>query len=194
VTVWWPRRAALSAFPRSPLGAQAQHILTSQACDGAFQNRGAGGSLADLLRDFRSQPRIFRLPHQRQRLLDLLVRDQVEELRLLQLHGQSLAQRAVKNGVARRVAEIGKHNRVLVGELCFAVKCPLGIKVTRNDEREGGRGGGNNHLPAFWDASCGYYPARIRVPSEALEVGANVGSMLVAQVAIFFEAFVDDTL
>ena len=54
------------------LGAQAQHILASQACDRAFQNRGAAGSLADLLRDFRSQPRIFRLSHQRQRLLDLL--------------------------------------------------------------------------------------------------------------------------
>src|SRR5580692_9475294 len=33
------------------LGAQAQHILAPEACDGAFQNRGAGSSLADLARD-----------------------------------------------------------------------------------------------------------------------------------------------
>ncbi len=66
------------------LRAQAQNILASKARDRAFENRGAPGSLADLLRDFRSQPRIFRLPHQSQRLLDLLVRNQTEERRLLQ--------------------------------------------------------------------------------------------------------------
>ena len=59
------------------------------------------GSLADLLRDFRSQPCVFRLSHQSQRLLHLPVRNQAEERRLLKLHGQSLAQRVVKYRIAR---------------------------------------------------------------------------------------------
>ena len=53
-------------------GAQPQDILASEACNRAFQNRGAAGSLADLLRDLRSEPRLGRPVHQTQCLLDLL--------------------------------------------------------------------------------------------------------------------------
>ena len=97
-------------------GAQAQHILAAKAGDRAFQNCGACGSLADLLSEFRSQPRLFRLSHQRQLLLDLPVRNQAEERRLLKLHGQSLAQRVVEHRVTGLVLEIREDNRVLVGE------------------------------------------------------------------------------
>ena len=97
------------------LGAQAQHILASQSRDRAFQNRGTPGSFADLLSDFRSQPRIFRLTHQSQRLLDLLVPNQTEERRLLKLYRQSLAQRVVKYRIAGLVVEIREDNRILVG-------------------------------------------------------------------------------
>ena len=86
-------------------------------CDRAFQNSRTCGSLADLLRDFRSQPRVFRLSHQRQRLLDLPVRNQGEERRLLKLHGQSLAQRVVKHRIAGLVVEIREDNGVLLGQL-----------------------------------------------------------------------------
>ena len=61
-----PRRLDLLLIQNVPgiavLCSQAQDILASEAGDRAFQNRGASGSLADLLRDFRSQPRILRLP------------------------------------------------------------------------------------------------------------------------------------
>ena len=49
----------------------------------------------------------------------------------------------------------------------------------------------NHHLPAFCDSGCGCglrtgcHPRRIRVPLQALQVGANFRSVLVAQVAIF---------
>ena len=104
------------AVPR----AQAQYILASKAGDRAFQNHGTCRSLADLLSHFRSQPRLFRLSHQSQLLLDLPVRNQAEERRLLKLHGQSLAQRVVEHRVACLVIEIREDNRVLVGECRWA--------------------------------------------------------------------------
>src|SRR5215469_5947889 len=38
------------------------------------------------------------------------------------------------------------------------------------------------------------YSARIRVPLEALQVGADVGGMLVSKFAILFKALVNDAL
>ena len=64
----------------------------------------------------RGQPRIFRLSHQRQRLLDLLIRNQAEERGLLKLHGQSLAQRVVKHRIAGLVLEVREDDRVLLRE------------------------------------------------------------------------------
>ena len=98
------------------LRAKAQDVLASKAGDRAFQNHGTGRSLADLLGHVRRQPRLFRLSHQRQLLLDLPVRDQAEERRLLKLDRQSLAQRVVKHRVTGLVVEIREDNRVLVGE------------------------------------------------------------------------------
>ena len=103
-------------------GAQAQHVLAAEAGDRAIQNCGARGSLTDLLREFRSQPRLLRLSHQRQLLLDLPVRNQAEERRLLKLHRQSLAQRVVEDRVTSLVVEIRENNRVLLGERRRAVE------------------------------------------------------------------------
>ena len=125
-------------------GAQAQHILASKAGDRAFQNSGACRSLADLLSDLRSQPRLFRLSHQRQRLLDLPVRNQAEERRLLKLHGQSLAQRVVKYRIAGLVLKIREDDRVLLRES----RRPVKIDVPCDRERQHRRGSRKNHLPA----------------------------------------------
>ena len=73
------------------LGAQPQYVLASEACNRAFQDGGACGSLADFLSELRSQPRIRRPAHQTQRLLDPLVGDQAEERRLFELYRQPLA-------------------------------------------------------------------------------------------------------
>ena len=118
--------------------------------------------------------------------------DEAEEWRLFQLHRQPLAKRPVKHGVAGRVCEIGEDNGVLVREFWRAVK----IEVACGEERQHSRGGGNR-LPVF----CGsglvparLSPGRIRVPLQALQVGANLRSVLVAQVAILLQALVDDAL
>ena len=58
----------------------------------------------------------------RQLLLDLPVRNQGEERRLLKLHGQSLAQRVVKDRIARPVVEIREDNRVLLGQLWVSAR------------------------------------------------------------------------
>src|SRR5581483_291156 len=98
------------------LDAQPQHKLAPNPADGAFQNGGAAGSLADLLRDFRSQLRIFLLAHQGQRLLYPRVRKQTEERRLLKLYRQPLTQRVVKDRIARLVLEVRENDSVLLGQ------------------------------------------------------------------------------
>ena len=78
--------------------------------------RGAGGALADLLRDVRRQPCLFRLAHERQRLLHLRVRNQGEKRRLLQLDRQRLPQGVVEYRIAGPVVEIREDNGVSLGQ------------------------------------------------------------------------------
>src|SRR5207244_12904062 len=126
----------------------------------------------------------------------MLLGDEAEERRLFKLYRQTLAKRPIKHGVTRRVYEVGEDNCVLVREFWCAVK----IEVTCGEERQHGRDGRDYHLPALRGVSCGSrlhtgcYPRGIRVPLQALQIGANFRSVLVAQVAIFFEALGDDEL
>ena len=73
-------------------------------------------SFADVPGQFRSQRRIGGLAHQAQSLPDPLIGDKAEERRLAELHRQPLPQHAVEHRVAGRVAEIGKDDRVSVGQ------------------------------------------------------------------------------
>ena len=112
------------------LGAQSQYVLAPKRCNRALQDGGTSGPLADLPSVLRSQPSIRRLAHQTQRLLDALPGDEAQERRLFELYRQSLAKRAVKHGVTRRVFEISEDDGVLVREFWCAVK----IEVARRDE------------------------------------------------------------
>ena len=103
------------AARRAVPGTQAQHVLAAKTGNRPLQNHRARGSLADLLRDFRSHSSVFRLAHQRQRLLDLPVRDQGER-RLVELERQPLTQRTVEDGIAGLVVEISQDNRVAGGQ------------------------------------------------------------------------------
>ena len=160
----------------------------------AFQNRSASGSLAHLLSSFRGEPSVFWLSHKSQRLLDLSVRNQAEERRLLKLHGQSLAQRVVIHRVTGLVIEIREDNRVSVGQCRGMAK----VDVSCDRERQHRGGSRKNHLPARddrggeWGRHAAGHVHRAGVSFQALKVGANVRRVLVAQIAIFFEAFVDD--
>ena len=179
-------------------GAQAQDILAPKAGDRAFQHCGAGGPLTDLLRDLRGQPRIFRLSHQRQRLLDLLIRNQAEERRLLKLHGQPLAQRVVKHRIAGLVLKVREDDGVLVREF----RCAVNIEVRgAGAARAGPRQQERSPSSALRQSSSGR--SSVCAPDVRPESVSRFrrcrsvrmsGSVLVAQVAIFFEALVDDAL
>ena len=105
--------------------------MAPKACDRAVHHCRACGSLTDLLRDLRGQPRIFRLSHQRQRLLDLLIRNQAEERRLLKLHGQPLAQRVVKNRIAGLILKLREDDGVFVGQAGGTVKIDVACDQKR---------------------------------------------------------------
>src|SRR5262249_19159261 len=97
--------------------------------------------------------------------------------------------------VARRVREIGEDNRVLVREFWRVVK----IQVACCDERQHS-GSRSNHLPPLRDGGCGSgLPARcqphpIPVPLQALEVGASLRSVLVAEAPVLLQALDNDTV
>src|SRR2546422_9307940 len=73
-------------------------------------------ALANLARDLFRYALVGLAFHVTQRLPHSLVREEVQEGGLLQLHGQRRLQRAVKDSIARRVYEIRQQDRVLVGQ------------------------------------------------------------------------------
>src|ERR1039457_2000450 len=70
------------------------------------------------------------------------------------------------------------------------------VEVTCGENRQHSRGARNNKLPARCSSGLrnGRHAPRIRVPLQTLEVGAYFRSVLVAQVAILFQALIDDAL
>jgi hypothetical protein len=96
--------------------AQPQHILTSEARNRTFYDGGAPGSRADFLGCLQVDTRIGWPVHHPERLLHALFGDDAPEGRLLKLHRQALAKRAVKHRVAGRIGEVGKHKRIGFGE------------------------------------------------------------------------------
>jgi hypothetical protein len=88
----------------------------------AVKDGGTGGTHPDLPRYLRRKPCIAGLPHHFECLLDAILGNQAQERRLIELHGQTLAQRAVENGIPRRVGEVGEDNSVFFGELWRAVE------------------------------------------------------------------------
>jgi len=64
-------------------------------------------TLTDLSRNGIRHPLVGRAAHVTQRFPNAIVRKDVEERRLFQLDRESLLERSVKGGVARRVDEVG---------------------------------------------------------------------------------------
>jgi hypothetical protein len=85
--------------------------------DRAVEHRRAAGALANLLRQGVGEPNAGRLAHQPERLRKLLIGNDIEERRLGELRGEALAQRAVEDGVAGGVGEIGQDDRILRSQL-----------------------------------------------------------------------------
>jgi len=76
----------------------------------------AACSLANFPGNFRSESYVGRPTHHAQRLPDLILGNEAEKGRLLELHRQALPQRAVEDRIARRVLKIGEDNSVFVGQ------------------------------------------------------------------------------
>src|SRR5204862_3748233 len=95
--------------------------------------------------------------------------------RLRQLYRQPLPKRAVKHGVAGPVDEIGEDNRVLVGEF----RRPVKIEIACDEYSQRSHGG--RFPPSYWG-----------VPFQALQVGADFRSVLVAQLGVLFQAVLQD--
>ena len=98
-------------------GFQADDVLRAQAGDGAFDGGGAGGALADVASEIVSEAGVFWLRHEGERLRDALVGEQVQERGLFQLRREALAKRAIEDGVAGGVDEVGEDDGIFFGEL-----------------------------------------------------------------------------
>src|ERR1700739_1538133 len=118
--------------------------MVAESRDGTLQHGGAGGALTDFARELRSQTRIGRLAHHAQRLLDAVLWNKAQEWRLFKLHGQTLPQCAVENGIAGGICEVREDEGVLVRQSWRAVK----IKEARDGERQHRRGGRRDDVPA----------------------------------------------
>src|SRR5208283_5626162 len=193
-------RLGLGASHRFPTGAvdrlKGQKILRANLGNRTIEDDGARCPLAEFPGNVGGELGVRFLAHHLQGLLDLLIGDNAEERRLFQLYGKPLPQRAVENGVAGRVCKVREDNRVLVRKFWRAVK----IEVACDEQRQHYCDAGNNHFPMLCDARRGRGPRTgcdapgICVALQTAEVGTNLRSMLVAQVAIFLQALGDDAL
>ena len=176
-------------------GAQPEDILRAQAGNRPFEHGSARRALADISGQRRRERRIRRLPHQRQDVLNALLRHQAEKRRLLQLDGQPLAERRVEHRIAGCVREIGEHNRVPVRELRLSAR-----EAVRGDGSCGNDDGcdRSQDAPAHCGAPIGNGlvaarggVGRLRVALQALEIRTHVGRVLIAQAPILFDRLED---
>ena len=129
-------------------------------------------------------------------LPDAFVRHEAEERRLLELHHESLSQRFVEHRIARGVGELGKHDRVLVGQR----RGPAA--VDRTGDCRGNDDSGADRQPSDATLREQGPPYRRCVPArraadcaialQPLEVRANLAGVLIAKLSILLQALADD--
>ena len=93
---------------------QRDHILAAEIGDRASQHGFDAVALADFASHVAGDALVGRAPHELQRLPHLLVGEDVQVRRLLQIDRQRLLERAVENRIGRGVHEIRDQN-VLLG-------------------------------------------------------------------------------
>ena len=95
---------------------ETQDILAPKSCNRAVEHSRTPCPLTNLSGNVQRESHIRRLTHKPKRLLDALVRNETEERRLFELHGQPLPESPVEYRVARCVREIGQDNGVLLSQ------------------------------------------------------------------------------
>ena len=96
--------------------------MLAQPGDRAAHHRARREPLADLARELGVEPLAGIAPHERQRLAHPVVRDDVQEGRLAELHRERLRQRRVEDGLARLVLEAGEQDLVPLRERLRALQ------------------------------------------------------------------------
>ncbi len=180
-------------------GAQLQNILFAEVGDGAIESGDTSDALAQVSGDLQCDAFVGRLAHQAQRLLDAALGDKAQERRLFKLHRQTLTQRIVEHRIVGAIGKVGEDDGV------FGVqggRAPW-IKVQTHGYNRDGQKCGGGKPPAFashtlkppTSAASGARRARDVARGllpEALEIGADVCSFLVAQLTVFLERDADD--
>jgi hypothetical protein len=95
-------------------------------------------ALRDFARHLTSDPFVRRPVHQAQHVADSIVREHLDERRLLQRDGQRHLQRAIEHRLARRVHEVREQDRVLLGQ---RIRAP---SAERREEHDSGHHGGED--------------------------------------------------
>ena len=98
--------------------------MRANLADGAFKQRLAVGTQADLMRDIVGQSLVGRTVHHLQRRTDATFAEYIQEGRLFQLDGKGLLQCAVEHRVSGCVYEVSDNYGVFLRELGGLV-CPL---------------------------------------------------------------------
>jgi len=93
-------------------GLEDQNVQRAQSRDRAVDHRLGAEPLADLAGEVGGQALVRRPSHERQRLADAVVRDDVEERRLAELYRERVRQRRVEHRLGGLVLEAGEQDLV----------------------------------------------------------------------------------
>ena len=96
---------------------------STETQDGAVDRSRGCVAHADVMRDLVGDARSGRQAHQPQILLHLLVVHDFQKRRLFELEGQPLSQRAIENGIAGCVGEVGSTSTSLSVSGLACVRC-----------------------------------------------------------------------
>jgi len=97
-------------------GLHFQNVLTAEASDRSSNVHFTSRALADLASDVGRELGIGWPDQPLQRVPDAILREHIQEWRLVQRDTKRRLERVVENRVTGAVHEIGKHNAVFVGE------------------------------------------------------------------------------
>ena len=175
------------------------HVALSELRDRPADHRLARGPLTDVPRDIARQPLVGPAAHQPQRPLHALLRHDAQIRRLPQLDVERLLERVVEHGLAGRVHEIRNHDGIAFGERARAPGVDEQADADRGSENRGGRDPGPRHAAPNRRRCArrrrrGSRRQRCSAALEPLQIRAQIGGGLIAQLAILLERLGDDAI
>lgn len=113
-------------------GFECDHVIVSEAGDGAGDDGLCVGALRDFAGEIFGDAIVWLLAHEFQGGLRFGFGEQIQIRRLLELDGEGLLERAIKDGIAGGVDEIGKDDGVFVRERACVPR-----EIDKSDEGDG---------------------------------------------------------